>query len=101
MAQEEIEGNKLIAEFDGLTISKSGKTYRKKNGSPFKSNDCKYHSSFDWTIPVVRKIFKTQWIDKNSLPRLSLIKGAMCNCDIQELFKAVVEFLKWYNKQEK
>lgn len=62
-----IEGNKLIAEFMEYTIGNlqgwvSGNnfcSYKKENGeivNPVKVENLKYHSSWDWLMPVVAKI---------------------------------------------
>jgi hypothetical protein len=110
-----IEGNILIAEFKG-DISETDfydgrgyvKTFVNFNGSPFEFDELEFHSSWDWLIPVVEHIEKLGW--------LVTIRGASCYIDIEEdetgefgatqrskklsVWLAVVEFVKWYNKQD-
>ena len=60
MTQEEIEGNKLIAEFMGATKgfnSREGEFYYLPDRKPtYLPTELKYHDSFDWLMPVVEKI---------------------------------------------
>lgn len=49
--QEIIEGNKLIAEFMGMGEKFLPMDYEHENG-------VRYHSSWDWLMPVVEKIEK-------------------------------------------
>lgn len=87
--------------------------------------ELKYHESFDWLMPVVEKIAKIETNDKvyngedsyfdSYFPRTF----AMINCETREFmvrlnrnplhqstslieasYKAVVEFIKWYNQQQ-
>src|SRR4051812_9002764 len=61
------QGNKLIAEFDGKTpvsfLDKSTNCVFEgwvwiENGKSKQANYLKYHSSWDWLMPVVEKIEK-------------------------------------------
>lgn len=53
------EGNRIIAEFDGWFYSKSGKTVRKNTyTSPYRLKDIRYNVSYDWLMPVAKKILK-------------------------------------------
>ena len=72
--QEIIEGNKLIAEFMGgenhpflipyipepddiwFSVENHPEERHPDNGSMWKLNELKYHSSWDWLMPVVEKI---------------------------------------------
>ncbi len=102
--QETLEGNKLIAEF--MTMEKCPLGVKTKI---IHSNDLKYHSSWDWLMPVVEKIEKTHCIN---------IEYTTCNIadpangyediistsektKIEATWKAVIEFINWYNKQGK
>jgi len=57
-----------------------------------------YNSSWDWLMPVVEKIseFRLLYPDQCDL---------VCNCKIvigqKHLYEKVVEFIKWYNENEK
>lgn len=119
MTQEQLEGNKLIAEFMGLRLGAAGDLINE-------DADChvmgtKYHSSWDdWLMPVVEKIEK----DVSKAPYLGFtvrIVGNSCliSCHeknkqdgviyqtpwgyrpltkIEAVWLAVVEFIKWYNQ---
>lgn len=126
MEQNEImEGNELIAVFDGLVKGK-GEYHNgmvDKNGQS--TYDCwhdplgrhsdartdithlKYHSSWDWLMPVVEKInsgneydviiYRTTCHinDKIELLIETTSKGKLIEC----VWQAVVEFIKYYNSQ--
>lgn len=126
--QEILEGNKLIAEFlgfefkNGITQNEVFYTLEKEHpiylqGYSYKC--AKFHSSWDWLMPVVEKI--------QNLYRTSEYFGALINIstthisiscadfnycdskpqkdwepfDIIRVWKAVIEFIKWYNKNKK
>ena len=126
------ENNKLIAEFMGITgfahpsTKGSGdmtfKTFMNPNSiKPL--NELKFHSSWDWLMPVVEKIqeetfdnsFKigNGWVavkhyyseslysekEQGSYERYYDIKKDVSTLD--NAYKAVVEFIKWYNENDK
>ena len=86
-------GNQLIAEFMGLSLG-SGQ-YKFPTGYGSSINDYqKYHSSWEWLMPVVKKIVH-MYADK----REKIFEG-LCDCDIQKTFEAVVEFIKFWNNPD-
>jgi len=116
---EIIEGNRLIANFLGFQYN-SQKTYLNQ----------KYHSSWDWLMPVVNKIENIGSIVEIHGTRHALEKINLHSCRIHYsvfntvtdkyvadetvlfkyntkfniskincVYEAVVEFIKWYNKQ--
>lgn len=119
MTKEEVQSNnKLIAEFMGaIPNPKSPKTgcalLVRNNKKPYHYfyADLKYHKSWDWLMPVIEKI-------EHDLPDDSIITIEYKDCiipvnegefDIQVLgeetkllavYKAVIEFIKWYNKNK-
>lgn len=129
MTQEEIiEGNKLIAEFMG------GKSYKGSNyifysfingnikpysefldefkwgyGCPL-DYELKFHSSWDWLMPVVEKIYMLDEVKDVAVhydyTRIWLQKGFIesnsytYNSFIEECWLTIVEFIKWYNEQK-
>lgn len=123
MTQEEIiEGNKLIAEFDGYKfVNDDSLAY--PNGYYYYPNDgCgnslkeleefEYNSSWDWLMPVIEKIEKTGCcasIINNGCNIKTFISGDngfnLNACDfeskIQTVYAVVVEYIKWYNKKLK
>jgi hypothetical protein len=115
---EIIEGNSLILEFDGYVVRDfgvNGIRYIEKNKEGRYSiyfywkmlKDTQYHKSFDELIPVCVKIKKI--VDGLSLEdkiydeacsRFANISIASARFDIDELYRAVVNFLKCYKQQE-
>jgi len=100
------ENNKLIAEFMHLELI-SNKEYVIKRRDmirqdiaynlPFTLDDLKYHSSWDWLMPVVMKISRK--IDKPIDEVVSLLTevGSDNIWDIKSFYNAIVEFIKEYN----
>lgn len=110
------DNNKLIAGFMGV-ITKEKNWYNgqelKKAGFPFSpglmgngTDDLKCHSSWDWLIPVIKKIHKTigvklidnctteEWNIYKTIDNLSFYQ------DIDSIYFYVVEFINWYNKNK-
>ena len=106
-----IEGNKLIAEFMGYHY-KDGFIYADNPESAKLKKDCKYHTSWDWLMPVVEKI-RTLNPDKGKLWFEWEI--LFCHCriwsntklewknnsgtTINAVFESVTQFIQWYNQQ--
>ena len=125
-----IEDNKLIAEFMGLSepyeLPQHG-TIR-PNGhfkTEFTKEQLRYHSSWDWLMPVVEKIesLNMELLDDISYVVVSFdVSITYGDCMITDdkdgtfvsfmnhsidsnnklgaTYGAVVEFIKWYNKQK-
>lgn len=120
-----IEGNKLIALFMGATISDKGIVLLKEwhdNHKFCEVSDLKYHSSWDWLMPVVEKITRiplpykqddgrqdTHWprtfgmLDEWGNPMFRFNCGKLFTADtlIEATYKAIVDFIEWYNNQNK
>lgn len=79
-----MENNKLIAEFMG------------KEHYP-KFHHSNYHKSWDWLMPVVETCFHNG-ADENHIGDLT---HALLDCNLEYTYKAVVEFIKEYNKKPK
>ena len=110
--KEILDGNKLIAEFvsgkmivenyHGINIIKF------PNESIFDLNGLKYHSSWDWLMPVVEKIENVLNGEVSVI-----ISEASCginycaiysvsvesNTKIEAIWLACVNFIAWYNLQ--
>jgi len=110
-----IKGNKLIAEFMGLI--QSGKNYIDYRTSDdygiYPIRDLRYHSSWDWLMTVVEKIQLEHFvtIERNSTliheddfhsPIINKPFGyGEQESYIQMTYIAVIDFIKWHNKQSK
>ena len=77
--------NELIAEFMNL---------RSTGLSIYKESDYKYHKSWDWLMPVVKKCFCTG----DNTFEWDAIMDAMWTCDIKIVHSVVVEFINQHNK---
>ena len=80
------ENNKLIAEFMGGDHRLAQVTHEAHHN---------YDTSWDWLMPVVQKIKDTP--THESLDGIDFVLA--CDLTLQNLYKAVVEFIKEYNKQ--
>ena len=92
-----MKNNKLIAEF--MRLKKHNKTEFLHNNLICSYKTMEYHTSWDWLMPVVEKI---NW-HGYPLEGLNLANNVYCACGmakIELIYKAVIEFIKWYNKQK-
>jgi hypothetical protein len=93
-----MENNRLIAEFMGLRTNSYGDYNIDKDVMGFDMIVCsladtKFHTSWDWLMPVVEKCLTTG--DRQHF----VINDALLTCNIEEVYKAVVEFIKQYNDE--
>ena len=115
MKQEQItENNNLIAEFDGLkwvTSSEGVRRLTKGDWHPvYKPDALKYHSSWDWLMPVVEKIWgiignrESLWyFDVSEITDEEMFIHNNREYDGNnraDCYSAVVEFIKWYNEKK-
>tara|TARA_R100000322_G_scaffold44935_1_gene28141 strand:+ start:117 stop:377 length:261 start_codon:yes stop_codon:yes gene_type:complete len=80
--------NKLIAEFMDL---------RSTGLSIYKPSEYKYHTSWDWLMPVANEIIKSR-DEQNADWDLTDLKYALQTTNIQLVYEAVVKFIKDYNQ---
>ena len=80
------ENNKLIAEFLGYKLKpcNNDKYY-------------KFNSSWDWLMPVVKKIKDSNY---TSVKMISPINNSVINPHIEDAYKAVIQFIKWHNENK-
>ena len=97
--------NKLIAEFDGWREHDTLKGVYVKDemtlsSNPYAKSLFSYHTDWNLLMPVVVKIQNIKTINTNGYEvwRFKL-HAALCEADIKTLYKAVVEFIEWYNQQ--
>jgi len=103
--QEIIEGNKLIAEFMGFLFDESKtddhKFYSESTQGGWTSKryvNPKYHSSWDWLMPVVEKINETckntGYVDDIILFDLHIV-----GCAISDVWQGCIDYIRWFNTQ--
>ncbi len=105
--QDTIEaGNVLIAAFDqrkfyGHTINNFGE------GTFNKLPEMKYHTSWDWLMPVCKKLESlpdtenfndadyNKWVENSEC-----LGEALWTCDIEAVWQACVQFIVWWNQNK-
>ena len=113
-----LENNKLIAKFMG------GKQTDRGYFIPYwcivnmasidlgRGKISKYHTSWDWLMPVVEKIESLGYNLHISKKGIMLTEGGLLtpgicfysegrDTKLQGVYRCVVDFIKWYNKQDK
>lgn len=121
------ETNSLIAEFMELEKSKNvwdnnEYAYTMKHGDVFNKwvipSEMKYHSSWDWIMPVFEKIQSIEYEPKDgdddynwNIPYIRTLGNNMCRINRMPLskgnnlidcfYESIVEFIKWYNQNKK
>lgn len=101
-----IKGNKLIAAFEGANIHKN-EAYKNNEYATFPEDTfdgmtlivtkLKYHEDWNWLMPVCKKILVLYHDNRQGM------FSGLHNCDIEETFNGVVEFINFWNdpKQKK
>jgi hypothetical protein len=113
------ENNKLIAEFMGILNIDDTKYIEtlkemKSNGLYFEqgymTSELKYDTDWNWLMPVVEKIEELGYdfdINKRENDNNVFIRGSQYSkttsnkTKIEAVYNACVEFIKWYNNQNK
>lgn len=98
------EKNRMIAEFMGVEhhYHVDGSSYFETphNGGVIEADELKYHTSWDWLIPVVEKIDNLE-TDDEFAESMGDITHALIDINIDELYYQVCLFIEKYNKQPK
>ena len=99
-----IENNKLIAEFMGMEHCYrpygDGFMEVKEDGSCIELEDLQYHTSWDWLIPVIKKIdsYACEEMDFSDYDdyrnKYVFIHNISLHNNIREVYNQVVEFIK-------
>ena len=94
-----MKDNKLIAEFMGRGGTfNHDKTMICTGSYPDTMTLMKYHTSWDWLMPVLTKCMQTG----GDTDKWDHLYNVLSELNIDELYKAVVEFIKDHNlKQDK
>lgn len=104
--EEIVKGNKVIAKYDGHTIdfgyNKDGVLFL---GQHIDVRKLMYHTSWNWLIPVCRKCLESHsaLIDGREIietPYALIASELVEGYDIERVWKAVIEFIEWYNNLE-
>jgi len=105
MKMEQIlEGNRLIAEFDGIKKGNPNSPddprwtdrYFNKHGSCIGKNPPYYNSDWDLLMPVIGKIVRDErFIETEYREHLMDI---VPYAHIEDVYEAVIGFIKWYNE---
>lgn len=116
MTKEEKEGNVLIAKFMKTELQVNSTVhyrYRVSKSLPDLSiNELKYHSSWDWQVPVWAKLsLQIKELSKGlSLRTLTEYKirdyendyiDAIFDNDVSKGFEAIIDIIEWYNLNKK
>lgn len=121
------ENNKLFIEFIGIEKESDGTPYINLGADSFyfdlyDEDSCKFHTSWDWLMPVVEKIESLKCVDELNI-KYDAVSKTICveilpsftesfnsiiiytNTVIHNepkllcVYNAVIEFIKWYNQQ--
>lgn len=98
MKKEIKKGNTIIAEFMGYNHDVGYQSWEVGNFNVKYIRDAKYHSSWDWLMPVAR-IFKDLDIDNiNYISHMQEIDSSIIDeYDITQLWGALVNAIIWYD----
>ena len=101
--------NKLIADFMGVQY-KSDEDYVKTleemrlhnigYEQGYMESQLKYHESWDWLMPVVEECRLESRCKYDTDDAWDKIHWALEEVNKEEIYKAVVEFIKQYNKEQ-
>ena len=83
--------NKLIAEFMELEVDNGLYCYTTAMDD-YKTDTLYFHSSWDWLMPVVDRCFDIHLEHSDDLS--FLLNDALLTTNIDEVYRAVVEFIK-------
>ena len=107
------ENNKLIAEFMGAKeVRKDNFKFPNRTGLPLQIGTINYHSDWNWLMEVVEKIesleigrFKVEIYNTNCRiydhEEFDEISDLSAGTKIEATYNACIEFIKWYNQQNK
>ena len=96
--------NKLMAEFMGFQSTSLGWFDNEEHLINVEKDntfdDLKFHKDWNWLMSVVEKCL-TLNVDVEPINHYFIINDALLTININEVYNACVEFIKWYNQQSK
>lgn len=94
------ENNQLIALFMGFLEAQTGtfKIELNHHKGFHRAIELKFHTSWDWLMPVVSKCYEYGELDNTQ--REQIIASLSGIIDIEDTHNAVVDFIKWYNENK-
>jgi len=93
-----MDNNELIAEFIEIDVV-DGLYYYTTAMDDYKTDMLHFDVSWDWLMPVANEIIKSR-DEQNADWDLTDLKYALQTTNIELVYNAVVEFIKWYNKNQ-
>ena len=116
--QRDAVDNGTIAYYVGESIMHTNNTNNQNDYDVFHPEDMQFHTSWDWLMPVVEKINNTTdefgnemdfqigngfvWVDHPIGNRIYFSGNEIDHKKepmIDKVYKAVVEFIQWYNQK--
>ncbi len=104
LAGQVAQSNKLIAEFMHSKGDEGGYWWYKGNPTDnsnslmYTETSAKFHTSWDWLIPVIKKITTIKpEIETKGRDLYYEVGRCLQNLKIEATYKAVIEFINWYN----
>jgi|TARA_B110000858_G_scaffold1824_1_gene2066 hypothetical protein len=93
-----MKNNKLIAEFMGVEKTYNPSTekvlsYAVNDDVQCLPHELQYHDSWNWLMPVAKKCINPE----DNTEGWDNLAVALTTCNIDEVYQAVVEFIKTYN----
>ena len=94
-----MKNNELIAEFMGMELGDDKTMYyddAENLHPPTPINELKFHSSWDWLMPVIQKclVGEAEQSEEISNTLIKDIYEGICNQNISSTYKSVVHFIK-------
>ena len=97
-----IENNKLIAEFMGFQPTSLGWFDNEEHLINVEKDntfdDLKFHKDWNWLMEVAEKCLTVN-VDVEPINHYFIINDALLTININEVYNACVEFIKWYNNK--
>lgn len=98
------QGNKLIAEFDGIKIGVDKYSWHPGCEEPIQVKNLNYHASWGWIMPVAKKILDLTPLNGKAMSHINQMErvvSALMVADMNKIYLACVDFINWYNEQSK